>query len=196
LNQAVIYPFRPSLQIAKHTPFVMIDNFFSKSECGKIVGLMGNQGHRAMIEGNGNARENPEVRGTTVFGVEPDKSTSWIFERLNDVTVKANFDLWGFDLFGFCEGIQISKYNVGDHYDWHMDIGGGVLSQRKLSIVAQLTDEKEYVGGELEFFGLGDAQKQIGTLILFPSYMQHRVRPVTEGQRHSLVAWISGNPYK
>jgi PKHD-type hydroxylase len=195
MNRAIIHPFPPPLQMAKFTPYILVDNFFNLNQCSKIKGLM-RGGFRAQIEGDGNAREDLSIRGTTVFGIEPSTNTMWIFEMLHDFVVRANFDLWGFDLSGFCEGIQISRYNVGDHYDWHMDIGGGVLSQRKLSIVVQLTEPTEYEGGELEFFRNGDAPKQIGTMILFPSYMHHRVRAITKGQRHSLVCWVSGNPYK
>jgi len=38
--------------------------------------------------------------------------------------------------------------------------------------------------------------KQQGKLIMFPSFVQHRVTPVTKGERNSLVIWVTGNNFK
>ena len=38
--------------------------------------------------------------------------------------------------------------------------------------------------------------KEQGKLILFPSYVLHEVKPVTKGERYSLVAWITGPQFK
>jgi PKHD-type hydroxylase len=35
-----------------------------------------------------------------------------------------------------------------------------------------------------------------GSIIIFPSFVWHRVKPVTEGTRYSLVLWNLGKPYK
>ena len=41
----------------------------------------------------------------------------------------------------------------------------------------------DYEGGEFEFLGNGTIKEKMGTVIVFPSYMQHRVLPVTKGVR-------------
>jgi len=79
-------------------------------------------------------------------------------------------------------------------------------TQRKLSATVQLTDESKYKGGELLFKDLkGKNEPEIltnkvfkkkGTIVVFPSYMLHKVTPVTQGIRHSLVLWTCGNPWK
>ena len=79
-------------------------------------------------------------------------------------------------------------------------------SRRKLSMVIQLTDPTEYEGGSLELdtkqIGGKDKQpnadnlKQLGTTIIFPSFLRHRVTPVTEGKRYSLVCWYEGSPFR
>lgn len=191
----MIFPFKPNLSNPKYTTNCYFPDFFSKEECKKIISAK-TKGIRAQVEGDGKGREAPEVRGTTIYQLEPTENNRWIFNKLEDVILQANFDLWGFELAGFCEGLQLSEYHENDHYNWHMDIGSHILSQRKLSVVAQLSDPKDYEGGELEFFTQGDAPKDQGMLILFPSYVYHRVRAVTKGTRYSLVAWLSGNPYK
>lgn len=63
----------------------------------------------------------------------------------------------------------------------------------------QLSDEDDYVGGDLELMFGDEPQKMIrkrGTILCFPSYVLHRVTPVTEGTRYSLVAWITGPQFK
>ena len=77
-----------------------------------------------------------------------------------------------------------------------------------MSNVVQLTDPKEYEGGELEFdFRQNDPDKKRkpkiakeiapkGSIIVFPSFVWHRVKPVTKGLRYSLVNWNLGWPFK
>ena len=100
---------------------------------------------------------------------------------------------------GFIETLQFTEYKVGYFYDWHRDTLDKeyniFFEQRKLSISIQLTDPSEYEGGDLEFYhpeGPKKAPRQKGTAIIFPSYMYHRVTPVTKGRRLSLVSWING----
>ncbi len=117
-----------------------------------------------------------------------------------------NADNFKFDLYPFFENesIQYSHYNVGDHYSWHMDIVGR-LPPRKLSFTLMLNDD--YEGGEFEigryFFDVNKlktqtaaAENKTGTLIVFPSALPHRVKPVTKGIRKSLVGWIPGPPLR
>ena len=54
----------------------------------------------------------------------------------------------------------------------------------------------EYEGGEFEFFAKDTILSKRGTIIVFPSYMQHRVKPVTKGTRYSLVTWFCGEPFQ
>lgn len=101
---------------------------------------------------------------------------------------------------GVCE-MQFTEYHASEsgHYDWHHDVNFANDSglDRKLSITVQLTDPSEYQGGE---FLLGDVEeppdpiaiKTKGTVFIFPSYLQHTVRPVTFGTRRTLVAWFEG----
>jgi len=35
-----------------------------------------------------------------------------------------------------------------------------------------------------------------GSIVVFPSHVWHRVRPVTKGVRYSLVIWNLGYPFK
>ena len=35
-----------------------------------------------------------------------------------------------------------------------------------------------------------------GTVICFPSFVWHRVKPVTKGTRYSMPTWYLGDPFK
>jgi PKHD-type hydroxylase len=111
---------------------------------------------------------------------------------------------WGYALNNAAisqEMTQVSKYrseNKG-HYDWHIDshppIGN---TQRKLSISILLSDPSEFEGGELQFKGMEDRKiltKQ-GSIVVFPSFVEHRVTPVTKGVRYSAVTWASGPAFR
>ena len=114
--------------------------------------------------------------------------------------------VWNFDLTSAPECIQYTEYHGSDmgEYAWHQDIGPNELSARKISITVQLSDDNEYEGGELLFWMGGNslednnlvAPRGKGTVVLFPSYVVHAVKPVTKGIRKSFVLWLGGGHYK
>tara|TARA_R100001509_G_scaffold160642_1_gene128706 strand:- start:375 stop:1007 length:633 start_codon:yes stop_codon:yes gene_type:complete len=144
----------------------------------------------------------------------------WIYKELHPYIHKANKEAgWNFEWFR-SEACQFTKYKLNQYYDWHSDswnkpyhkpgaVDHGTI--RKLSMTCQLTDGSEYEGGELEFdFRNYDPHvrdelkhriqcKEIlpkGSIIVFPSFVWHRVKPVTKGNRYSLVMWNLGYPFK
>jgi PKHD-type hydroxylase len=155
------------------------------------------------------ARDAPEVAGKIGYGVNDvtyrnsvikwlhhNEKTKKIYERLNDLAVCANQRTWKFNITNVFESLQFTEYSadVQGHYDWHMDVGNN-NSTRKLSMSIQLTDPAEYEGGNLEFMkgrNPNIAPREKGTVIFFPSYLLHRVTPVTRGKRNSLVLWYHG----
>lgn len=112
---------------------------------------------------------------------------------------EANRNAFGFDV-TYVGDIQYTEYNATDegHYDWHHDIhwSADKSYDRKLSVTVQLSDAKDYEGGNFEFNEVTNpdtiASKKLGTVLIFPSYLQHRVLPVTKGKRISLVGWFEG----
>ena len=79
---------------------------------------------------------------------------------------------------------------------------------RKLSVTVSLSDPKNYKGGDLQFDLSNPKQKNKriittienikpqGSIVVFPSFLWHRVTPVTKGTRYSLVIWSLGKPWK
>lgn len=134
-----------------------------------------------------------------------DPAWDWLFRDIEYVCKRANV-AFGFDLNVFHE-IQFTEYDAEDngHYGWHEDLTwiprGEVESQRKLSFVMQLSDPSTYEGGDLELqiketSPLPEHLRLRGTTMVFPSFIKHRVTPVTKGKRYSLVTWYEGPPFK
>jgi PKHD-type hydroxylase len=118
-----------------------------------------------------------------------------IYKTFQDLVGKCNSEFYKFNITEITEQIQYTVYNSSEqgHYDWHIDMGPD-KAKRKLSLVCQLSDPSEYEGGELQI-NAGNImipEKDKGTIIIFPSYLLHRVTPVTKGTRRSLVLWIEG----
>jgi PKHD-type hydroxylase len=107
---------------------------------------------------------------------------------------------WGYSL-SEQENTQIGRYkstNKG-HYDWHMDASAPQNGmQRKLSISILLSDPSEFEGGELQFKNMEDNKvltKQ-GSIVVFPSFIEHKVTPITKGVRYSAVTWAIGPSFR
>jgi len=167
---------------------------FSKEECQIIINIAKDKG---LIKGN--TKGESDVRDSKISWLYPVDGMDWVFRKVTDITLNLNERFFKFDLFGINEGLQFTNYEApsgkyGKHVDRAMD-----SPVRKLSISIQLTDPKEYEGGELYLYD-GDKEtlmdKTQGTLIIFPSYVLHEVMPVTKGERNSLVTWVTGPQFK
>ena len=153
------------------------------------------EAHAATISNRDQLRE--QVRSSKVRWI----GDQWIRDRLWEFVKQANINAFGVDVMNVAE-LQFTEYHATEngHYDWHHDVHwqqDGELktnADRKLSITVQLSDSSEYRGGEFEFDECQtptDARAK-GTVLVFPSYLRHRVSPVTSGTRKSLVAWFHG----
>lgn len=121
----------------------------------------------------------------------------WVDQLLIEQAMKANQQIFEYNLSGLIERPQLLKYKAGSRgYDWHMDVGGGDSSNRKLSCSIILNDE--YEGGELQFFMQGSQTQPTikGNIIVFSSFLSHCVTPITRGERWALVAWFSGPQFR
>lgn len=143
-----------------------------------------------------------EVRTSRIKWIPRDSNWKWLYEKLMNMAVEANNELWGFDLIAANELIQYTEYLAEDegHYTWHQDIGPGMASLRKVSLTVQLSEDSEYEGGDLQLWRGGNntvtSKRGAGVVFIFPSYMMHRVSKVTKGTRRSFVLWVGGQHYK
>ena len=117
----------------------------------------------------------------------------WLFERL-EALGRDYARAIGFRVDGISEPLQVVRYARGGHFDWHIDVGAGEERSRKLTIIVQLTSAHAYAGGELEFCNLVPSiyHRAMGSVLIFPSILGHKVNPITRGRRTALVAWVDG----
>ena len=112
---------------------------------------------------------------------------------------EANSAAFGVDI-TFMKNIQYTTYDENDvgHYDWHEDIfwESNFIYDRKLSMVVQLSDPDTYSGCDLELqvpeAPNSQSLRKQGTIIVFPSFVKHRITPIMSGHRESLVSWVEG----
>ena len=121
-----------------------------------------------------------------------------VYEYITDIIRSVNNDLWGYSVVGW-EPFQYLEYkseNKG-HFNWHIDIPARRLkgNQRKVSFMVGVSGDDEYEGGEIQLrLGMDDKSIKIGRgdVVVLPSFIVHRVTPVTKGLRRVVTGWGSG----
>lgn len=181
----------------------LYQNRFSKNTCERIIQL-------AKLLPDSEAKVGDITSGGKVATEIRISKVRWISESMPDfkdliLDIKNMFwqvnKTFGLDI-NYLPDLQFTEYygSVSGKYDWHIDTQFEEQScyHRKISMVIQLSDPKDYEGGNLElqpfFYEPPDPVnlRQQGTAIFFPSITYHRVTPVTSGTRYSLVAWMQG----
>ena len=196
-----------------NTPYRIID----EETCQKIISL-GDDGFETAKIGH-KRNESPELSGIVnenirVSDVKRLLDCRWIVDLISPIVNTSNIEAgWKYDVKGV-EALQLTRYRVGEFYDWHKDGKGDHTSAltygddpneyvRKLSLTVLLNSD--YEGGQFQFASYNNPSRTIiatpefnktGSMIIFPSYMEHRVTPVIKGTRYSLVAWFLGPPFR
>lgn len=154
-----------------------------------------------LYDGNISGEIDKSYRSSRIYWIPKNTDTLWLYEKILEFVKNANDKMWNFDLTNLNDDIQYTEYDASyeGHYDWHLDVGGTRSSTRKISVTVQLSDPDDYEGGEFQFLinrTISEPGKQQGTVVLFPSFLLHRVKQVTKGIRRSLVLWIHGPPFR
>jgi len=137
---------------------------------------------------------------TTTISWIPFKEMQPMYNQINEFIQKANRNHFGFGDIQITEQAQFTEYPEGGFYDWHMDTDVNMQHEppvRKISMTCLLSPENQFEGGELELMAPDKRAKlKQGHAIIFASFINHRVAPVTRGVRQSLVMWFGGEPFK
>ena len=194
--------------ILKHN-YYYFKKAISVKTCNKIL----KAGRKKMIE-----------EATTFEGINKIKrdcsvawvDDKWIYDIINPFIHTANKNAgWNFQ-WDWNESSQFTIYEKGHYYGWHADKDSRIMKHpskningktRKLSLTLQLTDKTKYEGGDFQFKWIQDDKegllntitvddaKDLGTIIIFPSFIYHQVLPITKGKRESLVNWSVGKKF-
>jgi PKHD-type hydroxylase len=200
MNTSVIFP--PETVDLQN--YYFFSKGFSDDELAKIYRDVASLPFREAATGESNENTDKSIRSSSIKWIPQSQEWAWLYDRMLDMAMEANNALWKFDLHSSLDNIQYTEYYdvEGGHYGWHQDIGPGHLSTRKVSITVQLSDDDEYEGGDLEYWRGGTldniekAPRGKGVVFIFPSFMMHRVAPITKGTRRSFVLWVGGSHYK
>jgi PKHD-type hydroxylase len=173
----------------------LFPNAISKKQCELILEEADwSKEHEGEFMRNGQSVSNEDIRTTKVTFMPTHSTVACI---LNTHLLNINAYQWRYDIHRI-QDIQIGHYQEGGHYDWHVDVTVPDENniQRKLSAVLMLSDPNDYEGGLLEIKDIEMPKLQQGTLIVFPSFMKHRVTKVTKGNRFTAVAWAVGPAFR
>ena len=189
------------------------DGAIPKDVCDKIINLYPDKWKGAKIKNQltyGEGKVNQSSRISECIFL----NDKWILEMVLEFIKTANEKAgWNYDI-DSVETMQLTKYTTDGFYGWHKDGGSDIYGAyqkpddplvdgkvRKISMSIILNDD--YEGGEFQFKFAKNKMKKItpnikstGSVIVFPSYQLHRVKPITKGTRYSLVVWSLGPPFK
>ena len=202
--------------------FVFGKDTIDKKTCNKLKRLARNNWENATVDTKKDTTDEERVTGLKP-DYKPDSrirmsdvswvTDQWVYDTIWPFMTQANnAGGWKYDIKA-AESGQITRYKKGDFYNFHTDGMGDHLSAyempgnafmhghvRKLSMSVILNDN--YEGGEFEFASyskekciITPVEVEAGSIIVFPSVMEHRVAPVTKGIRYSLVTWFLGPPF-
>ena len=193
-----------------------------KQTCNKIWKAVGEQWQESAVDTSKETTDEERKTGRKV-DYKPDSKIrisdiawckdQWLYDIIFPFMGEANDKAgWSYDI-KYAETCQITRYTKGGFYNFHVDGNGDHLSAynrpenkflhghvRKLSMSIMLNDNFE--GGAFEFASYAKEnctvtpiEAEAGSIIIFPSSMEHRVAPITQGTRYSVVCWFLGPPF-
>ena len=176
----------------KDMTFWMWEREIPKEVCETII----QRGHKmsgfdAEVGDDGQGRIDHSIRQSHVRFFRADQD-NWLYHLLWGYMHRANTGAnWNFVVNNQQEP-QFTTYTPDFFYDFHEDGSYHENGMRKLSLVVFLSNPSDYTGGKFEFEDGAEPSTDQGSLVVFPSFLKHRVCPVEEGTRYSLVSWFTG----
>jgi PKHD-type hydroxylase len=176
---------------------MLYPNALTPDECNKIIQI----GESKKFEESKIQDGDNKNRSSKVSWINDKPLHKLLISKTIQINLKAG---WKFQIKKI-EPMQYSVYNVDDHYKWHIDshskpYDDGLIRKISFSVILN----NDYEGGTLECANCNPKNEDIlhnftnlnvGDIIFFPSFLWHRVTPVTKGIRKSLVGWVLGKPW-
>ena len=174
---------------------------FTPDQCRQIIDAGRRQKPQTAQVGMGKPGGGTDTkkRVTTISWI-PFEEMKPMYDQVNQFIQQANLNHFGFGDIQITENAQFTEYPEGGFYDWHMDCDVNMQHEppvRKISMTVLLSPENQFEGGDLEVMAPGKKAKlKQGHALIFASFLNHRVNPVTRGVRQSLVMWFGGTPFR
>ena len=177
--------------------WLFITDVFTPEECDQI------SAYSDMLEtekGATTGKKQQKARSNTIARMPMNNESGWIYQRLIQTIDLTNPNTFQFEGLTVGEPVQISTYVEKDFYDWHIDVVQFPDSPpaRKVSCSVLLNDSAEFEGGDMQIRAWNEETIKLtqGQGLFFASFLQHRVLPITQGLRKSMVIWYNGPPFK
>ena len=178
----------------KYFEWWKFQNVISPEDCERLISLGDEKWESGVVGHTAPDVLDETIRKSEIAWIRDTNWKDFFWRYMHQMKMESglNFQIDGVD------HLQLTKYVApSGYYNYHID-GNGYTQvnskARKISMTCLLNDDFE--GGDLSFYVTNEytvPMKQ-GDLIFFPSYLLHKVTPVTKGTRYSLVAWFVGNP--
>jgi PKHD-type hydroxylase len=177
----------------KHNYFYF-EQVFADSTCKSLVDAINKHSDENFVERIAtHTPKNSDVKMTFW------RNCSDLLKGFEDFLHDVNMKSFGYDIYRMLPSdiINLNSYKGDDkgEYGWHSDGVLGELYDFKLTAVINVSSEP-YEGGKLELFlnepFSFECLDKPGSAIIFPSHIQHRVTPVTKGERKTVSMWIKG----
>ena len=176
------------------------ENFLRDDQCDKLIQALDTEKLKEgeLVGDYEDSIINKNVRQTLNIDFHDEN----LFVKVNNAIKIANEQYFNYDIDSI-DTLRFLKYGIGGTYNWHTDYGRHECSMRKLTAIIQLSNSDDYEGGDFEF-GLTDKEgndlikgkRSKGCLLVFPSFLSHRVTPIIKGTRYSIITWMEGDTFR
>ena len=189
--------------------FVQVKNFITDDECNDLIKF-----YDTYFSVQHHTNQHTDVFNNKSFQYEVianeyQKSYArYLMDRIRWGIVNELRKFYMDDRFIYNDYCDLVRWKVGEGLNWHADANyypsgePNYVSYRTYGSVTYLNDD--YEGGEFEINMSTPEKENIhvvkeskikGSVVIFPSFVWHRVKPVTGGTRYSLVNWHQGWPF-
>jgi len=172
------------------------ENAISDTACDQMITKFESfETEKAQVGGQLSGKVDTNIRDVNKI---PITNEIGIGATMTGIGLNMNNRAWKFDV-THSNQTEYLRYDADGHYKTHVDTYNVPTQKetRKITVLAFLNDDFE--GGRL-YLENGDErtypEQKKGTVISFPSYINHGVEPVTKGIRRSIVTWMVGPWFK
>jgi hypothetical protein len=178
------------------------NNVFSSEQIKKLNEVIDNNFHQFEPENLGAKLDGKNLKTSTVKLIYYVHVKNFFNNFTDDYTDIVNRK-FGYDIFPM-RNPDVLHHNIYSSknyskYDFHIDAATNQNLDIKLTMLVNLSNEP-YEGGEFEIFNTRPYEvkelKPPGNVIMFKSYLNHRVLPVTKGERRTLALFLTGHRFR
>jgi len=172
-----------------------VSPLFNKEQVQNINKVISNNLTQNNDNPSNNAIKNSQVKFVRMLPIQ-----SLILPFI-DFIFSVNNHYYGFDLFQLTGSkiLNYNTYNIGEKYTWHIDADmNSPIKDIKLTCLLNLSEDT-YQGGDLFLFRNKEIRVEKfdpGSVVVFPSFIDHRVEEITAGKRNTLAIWIEGPKFR